>query len=625
MAKGVNSLILNSVEHYYNGPADASGYLPWNNMSTPFIDPCEGYWKNVDFTINYCASNNIVVFLTPAYLGYDDGADRPEGWYADVSNATASTMKKYGEFLGYRYRNNKNIIWVSGGDGCDGHTVDKYNQIIAGIEASSGKSELFTAHDQRYFASDVNYNEPWLDSHTVYSGGSYIARDCSDMMYKGYNYVFFEGGYSGHNTYFSNEGKILRTQMYTPVLMGGAGTFYGDLSIFAFEAPYGQYWVQAMNDSGSYDLQRYGQLFKSRAWYNLVPDISGVILTRGSGAVDTSSYVSCSVTKDGNTVICYLPSQKDISINLTKISGTSVHSWWYNPATGATTDLGTQTNDKTVNYRPSSSGDWVLIIDNNALGYGAPGTGTITVSSVPSLTDNDGKDYVVKVAPTVSGAISHWSLDESTGTRFTDDIGGQHALKNKPILHAPGKLGVGCQFFDWTNLECASVGNSAIYNFDKDASFSITFWFKFEDTQYGLSGGQDHIIISKGEWNGGGSLADGMWASGVNGSGKLNFLLRDNTGDKIDAEGPGSYNDGRWHFATLIRNGIDDTNKIYCDNVLIDTQTHNYAGNFNTTMPIKFASLTNSGTAQYFYHGYIDDITIFGRALTTTDIAILMG
>jgi len=450
-AKGINAFILNAIESYYNGPADASGYLPFQNMTTPFINPSENYWRNVDFTINYCASKGIAAFLNPAYLGYDDGGNRPEGWWSDVSNASLTTMSDYGKFLGNRYKNTNNIIWVIGGDSSAGKTQAKINAMVASIEASSGKAELFTAHDARYVSSYTNYDESWLDFQTAYSGNRYTARDCSYNMRRGEPYVYYEGHYEGYDV--GTVPMMLRWQMYTPILMGAMGTFYGDSSIFAFESPYGGSWTTALEHQGALDLERYGKLFNSRPWYNLVPDISNLVLTKGVGSPDTSAYASCAITTDGGCAIAYTPFKKDLSINMSKIIGTGVHVWWYNPATGNSSDYGTYANATTINLSPPSLGDWVLVLDNSALNLSAPGIpyvppvpepSTYSYSSQPILSHD--QYYVTYDGALDNDLVGTWNpwfptQDTCTGTFSYDIINNVNNIYS--INNTSGLLSIG--------------------------------------------------------------------------------------------------------------------------------------------------------------------------------------
>ena len=57
------------------------------------------------------AENGILVMLAPAYLGYDGGG---EGWYKTMVANGPDKLRSYGEYLGRRYREFTNILWVHG-------------------------------------------------------------------------------------------------------------------------------------------------------------------------------------------------------------------------------------------------------------------------------------------------------------------------------------------------------------------------------------------------------------------------------------------------------------------------------------------------------------------------------
>jgi len=217
-----------------------------------------------------------------------------------------------------------------------------------------------------------------------------------------------------------------------------------------------------------------------------------------------------------------------------------------------------------------------------------------------------------------SGLISLWKLDDSSGITFIDSKGNHDATRNHELVHAQGKIG-DCQYFDFSNRDLATVTNDADFNFPANSSFSIAYWVKFTDTQYGLRGGQDHIVVSKGDWNTGGP-STALWASGVNGSGKVNFLLSDDTGYKIDLEGEGHYNDGLWHQVVCVRDESTNTSILYVDGTVVDEAVYNYTGSFTNSDKISIAHLMNLGNPEYYYMGYVDEIAVYNRALSASEI-----
>ena len=241
----------------------------------------------------------------------------------------------------------------------------------------------------------------------------------------------------------------------------------------------------------------------------------------------------------------------------------------------------------------------------------------IAVLCVLTLTYSCGDSIFSQSCP--SGLISLWKMDESSGTTFADSKGNHDATRSSDLVSVEGQIN-GSQYFNFENRDLAKVDDDAAYNFPANSSFSIVYWLKFTDTQYGLKGGQDHIVISKGDWNTGGP-STAMWASGVNGSGKVNFLLSDDTGYKIDLEGEGHYDDGQWHQVACIRDESNNESILYVDGIAVDRATFNYEGSFTNSDKICIAHLMNLGEPEYYYMGFVDEIAIYNRALNATEIS----
>jgi hypothetical protein len=227
-----------------------------------------------------------------------------------------------------------------------------------------------------------------------------------------------------------------------------------------------------------------------------------------------------------------------------------------------------------------------------------------------------------------SGLVSYWKLDETTGTTLVDAVSGNNATRhNSTADPVTGKVD-GAQHWYYAAGTPAGAGEYAvapdndIYSFPANSGFTISYWIRFNQTQYGIGTGQDHLIISKGDW-GGGAPSTAFWASGVNGSGFISFMLRDDATGKTDLEGRVSgqdnFNDNLWHHVACVRNGSTDECMIYVDGRITDRQVVNYTSSFDNSAPVYIGSLTN-GTVQYFYWGDMDELAVFNRALSKAEI-----
>ena len=62
---------------------------------------------------------------------------------------------------------------------------------------------------------------------------------------------------------------------------------------------------------------------------------------------------------------------------MSAITGATVKAWWFNPRNGTATPIGTFPNTGERAFTPPDAGemlDWVLVLDDAAKGYPAPGT-----------------------------------------------------------------------------------------------------------------------------------------------------------------------------------------------------------------------------------------------------------
>ena len=78
------------------------------------------------------AEKGFLVLLTPAYVG---SAAEPKAGTARWSRTEPSALRRYGEYLGRRYRDFGNILWVQAGD-YNPPGKDLVRAIVEGIRES---------------------------------------------------------------------------------------------------------------------------------------------------------------------------------------------------------------------------------------------------------------------------------------------------------------------------------------------------------------------------------------------------------------------------------------------------------------------------------------------------------
>lgn len=212
-----------------------------------------------------------------------------------------------------------------------------------------------------------------------------------------------------------------------------------------------------------------------------------------------------------------------------------------------------------------------------------------------------------------TGLVSYWKMDEISGTTLVDAKGGHNATCNTTLGKDYSGIVRYAQVFDLSKN--ASVANNADFSFGAGSSFTIIYWMKFTETDYG---GQDHVIVSKGDY-GGGNPSTGFFSSGVNGAGKVNFLLSDGSSFP-QLESDGAYNDGTWHQVACVLDNSADYVYLYVDGAVIKSQFVSFGGSFSNSNSLLIGSLLNNSSLGFYYRGSIDEIAIYNRALSASEI-----
>lgn len=402
--KGFTIILVNLLERKNSINAPSNIY-----SEPPFIDkifgsPNEKYFSHVDFVLNAAAERGLTILLAPVYLGWKCIDD---GWCPEIRTASNEDMLAWGRYLGKRYKNFDNIVWLIGGDNDPTPVKEKLLKFIAGLQEFDNQ-HLFTAHNQpESFAIDPWQNEKWLTINNIYSYSKKIDHS-SKLIYENaeiaYNRIpvmpFFliESTYENEHNATQEE---LRAQAYWSVLGGSMGYIFGNCPIWHFGGS-NYYckrndWQDNLNAQGSLSMSYLNTLFQSRPWYKLIPDYSHKVLIQGYGQWRESDYVTAARTDDGNTVIAYLPkarqftpsqsriskmmevitnylpTKREITINMSTLSGNSVNGWWYNPSDGTTSFIGKYPNSGLQSFTLPNSNDWVLVLDNASLNISPPG------------------------------------------------------------------------------------------------------------------------------------------------------------------------------------------------------------------------------------------------------------
>jgi hypothetical protein len=375
--KGFNAVIVNLLERKFarNAPSNFYGASPF---STPgdFSTPNEAYFTHADQVLRTAAEKGILVLLTPAYIGAE-GTD--EGWLQEMLASGEGSMTAYGRYLGKRYSLYTNILWVNAGDH-DPPTNGRelVRRIALGIKDFDVTS-LHTAHtNPESSPTTIWAGESWLSVNNVYTYVDVpsMARSAHAI---GMPFLLFESRYENERTPAEGTEQRVRVQAYQALLSGAMGQAFGNNPIWHFGGQ-GIFnvspsdWQQWLNSPGANSMVHLRTLFAAREWWKLVPDATNTFLTGGYAGSEPYELAVAARASDGSFALVYIPSAREVTVDLAQLSGTHVVARWYDPASGQFLPVPGSPFARASQVLPTPTGgnasttgafsDWVLVLES---------------------------------------------------------------------------------------------------------------------------------------------------------------------------------------------------------------------------------------------------------------------
>ncbi len=509
----------------------------------------------------------------------------------------------------------KNDGYPSSSNYC--YTINKVGQIcsisgLGGIEKGYNEFEIYTKGDKD------DYIEVTIKVGT------------QDLIYK------FPATSSSWKKYNLSQSVNGNTSLYIPV----------DVSLINISIKCSNYSKGEVRISN----MKLAKSLSGSAYLNIDPTFTNVLSQSGSCTFNVYSNINWSVTEDANWVTV-LPtsilndgiitatytenstdSQRVATItvtggNLTKIltitqermnrlEVTPTEQYVVN--TAGSTFITTNSN---VNWTVSDNAPWLTLstssgLDNDTIyvTYTSNGainqrTGTITftgggITKVATMTQQGGD--VDCNCP--SNMISLWKFNDTTNSKYVEiyngidgQIGTNAPTPTKGIIS-------GGQLFDGIDDEINIPANS-LFDFLKDSSFSVEFWFKHPNTLTG-----NEVIIGRDD-----ASTQLHWWVGLNTQGKTTFYLISTSGQSYNAIGTKSLIDSTWHQIVAVRDAGANQLRIYVDGALEKATYTTYTSGFNSAtanLNIGWLNLSNG----FHFKGAIDEVAIYGKVLSQSEI-----
>ena len=339
---------------------------PGNNAEFDFSKVTKegvyGYWEHMDYIIDVAARNGIYIAMDCI-------------WGSQLSRMDVKKAAAYGKFLGERYKDKPNIIWMIGGDIRGDRSPEIWDALARAIKKYD-PNHVMTYHPlgRTYSAKWFNDRE-WLDFNMFQSGhrrygqrngdGDYAIKDNTEEDNWRYVDMSFavkpikpvidgEPSYEDIPQGLHNENEPrwqdydVRRYAYWSVFAGSFGHTYGHNSIMQFLRPGvgGSFfakkpWWEAMNDPGLNQMKYLKWLILAFPFTERIGDQSVIAGQNGE------RYDRVIATRGNDYLLVYNYSGKPMQIDLTKISGNKKNVWMMNPTDGSLNYLGEYDNKVT--------------------------------------------------------------------------------------------------------------------------------------------------------------------------------------------------------------------------------------------------------------------------------------
>lgn len=352
----------------------------------------ETYWAFVDAFLDYCESRGQLVAFFPCYNGAGGGSD---GWMQEMLANGTTRMQTYGQLIGQRYAQRRNILWMLAGDhGSPYNNASEENVMNAFITGLTGVTKVcnhYSAELKQQSTSrststtllrntiNVNGTYSWIGQCATWARTGYSTENTTPTPIPTFQQEqpFDEEGPDG-NGFNGNATQPVRRFWYHGWLGAIGGYIQGNGYVWPFRStgvspPTSDSYLNHLNTVATQDAARLNALIKSLEWWRLVPDgLSGIgtLVTAGGGSIDSTNYVAAAATPQRDLLVAYLgPSSGNPTIDMTKLQGT-VTARWFDPTNGTYQNVSGQPFQNTGTRQftkpgnnSAGQGDWVLRLD----------------------------------------------------------------------------------------------------------------------------------------------------------------------------------------------------------------------------------------------------------------------
>ncbi|MBN1676552.1 MAG: DUF4038 domain-containing protein [Kiritimatiellae bacterium] len=314
---------------------------------------------------------------------------------------TAEQLYRHAFWVGRRYRDADNIVWLTLGEGTDWRTPrEKILAAVRGLRDGDTGKKLLSLHTIFGTSTGITGFTEHVDFHT-WQTNHWEAPDCLPLyaMPKGkqpWPYpppcehgnwrvweaiaadrarepakpvldteAWYEGDGTGNRRLFQCNGGALpyhvRRRAYFTVLAGACGHTYGAAGVWDVKGDF----EQNLRMEGAAQMGHLGKLLESLGSDLLQLTPEQAMVAEGQSD-DYDEHVQACRAADGGWALVYIANGKRVVLDCTCLAGRAGMAQWFDPRTGTRLDAGSFPTGRAVAFKPPGEpavgNDWVLLL-----------------------------------------------------------------------------------------------------------------------------------------------------------------------------------------------------------------------------------------------------------------------
>jgi hypothetical protein len=369
--KGFSVVHFNAVAPRNGVAADENGEISFTGVEKIRINP--RFYQRFDQRVEAANAHGLLAAIVQTWglRKEDSGNYLPE-----------SQLIRLMRYLEARYGGN-HVVWILTGDArYEGEQGERFKRVGDAVFGGRPHAPTTLHPVGMHFPFEAFRKEKWLDF-LIYQSGHGDDAKTLQWIHSGPVSGFWqksperplinlEPPYEGHLGYQSHKPHTayvtLRAIYWSLLNAPTAGVTYGAHGVWSWHTKPGEpptdhpttgaakTWREALPLPGSTQMKYLGEMFRSIAWWELVPDER--LLTAQPGGADPAQHVSASRSDKGDLALLYLPVGGKVTLR-PGVLAAGLRAEWFDPRTGQRSVV----KDAAGNpFTAPDTKDWVLLL-----------------------------------------------------------------------------------------------------------------------------------------------------------------------------------------------------------------------------------------------------------------------